>query len=171
MIQPLNIEKVRKNFIFADCMTCHSAQGSSIDGGIKIFDWNHFDIRNYREWIWTAITRCRDLNKVKFFKYNSDKNDEFNYKCMMTDYERKKAISKSRKGRQKEKYLKKTMLILSGFWIISKISVITVDVDFFTTMNNENITTNLTCQRVNNEYTHTLDNIVAYCKRCNCSCK
>jgi hypothetical protein len=90
---------------------------------------------------------------------------------MMTDYERKKAISKSRKGRQKEKYLKKTMLILSGFWIISKISVITVDVDFFTTMNNENITTNLTCQRVNNEYTHTLDNIVAYCKRCNCSCK
>ena len=34
LIQPLNIEKVRKNFIFAYCMTCHSAQGSSIDGDI-----------------------------------------------------------------------------------------------------------------------------------------
>ena len=38
-VQPLDIEKVRKNFIFAHCATCHSAQGSSIDGDITIFDF------------------------------------------------------------------------------------------------------------------------------------
>ena len=73
IIQPLNIENIRNNFIFAYCMTCHSAQGSSIDGDMTICVWNHFDTRDYREWNWTRITRCRDLNKVKFFKYNGDK--------------------------------------------------------------------------------------------------
>ena len=77
--QSIQIKKVRDNFIFAHCTTCHSAQGSSIDGDITIFDYNHFDIRNYRELLWTAITRARDLSKVKFYKYSDDVNDEFNY--------------------------------------------------------------------------------------------
>ena len=87
--QSIQIKKVRDNFIFAHCTTCHSAQGSSIDGDITIFDYNHFDIRNYRELLWTAITRARDLSKVKFYKYSDDVNDEFNYKCMKSKYERK----------------------------------------------------------------------------------
>ena len=41
---------------------------------------------------------------------------------------------------------------------------------FHTTIKNANITTNPTAQRVNNDYTHTLDNIIPYCKRCNSSC-
>ena len=57
--QSIQIKKVRGNFIFAHCTACHSAQGSSIDGDITIFDYNHFDIRNYRELLWTAITRAR----------------------------------------------------------------------------------------------------------------
>ena len=63
----LPVDKIRSNFIFAYCSTCHSAQGSSIDDTITIFDYNHFLVKNYPEWIWTAITRCRDLNKEKFF--------------------------------------------------------------------------------------------------------
>ena len=152
-------------------MTCHSAQGSSIDGDITIFDWNHFDIRYYREWIWTAITRCRDLNKVKFFKYNSDKNDEFNYKCMMSYYERKIANYKEQDRKAKRKIPKEGHVNVEWFLDNIKNQCNYCGCGFFTTMNNGNITTNLTCQRVNNEYTHTLDNIVAYCKRCNCSCK
>ena len=38
-------------------------------------------------------------------------------------------------------------------------------------INRGGIKSNLTCQRVNNEESHTLDNIVPYCRRCNCSCK
>ena len=44
-VQGLNKDKVRASFIFASCFTCHSAQGSSIDGDIAIFDYNHFLIR------------------------------------------------------------------------------------------------------------------------------
>ena len=89
ILQSIKIQKVRDNFIFAHCITCHSAQGSSIDGDITIFDYNHYDIKNYREWLWTAITRARDLNKVKFYQYSDDVKDEFNYKCMTSYYERK----------------------------------------------------------------------------------
>ena len=53
--QSMQIKKARENFIFAHCGTCHSAQGSSIDGDITIFDYNHFDIRNYRKWLWPEI--------------------------------------------------------------------------------------------------------------------
>ena len=42
--QSIQVKEVRENFIFAHCATCHSAQGSSIDGDITIFDYNHFDI-------------------------------------------------------------------------------------------------------------------------------
>ena len=59
ILQSLHIDKVRKNLIFAYCATCHSAQGSSIDGDITIFDYNHWDIRSYKEWLWTAISRAR----------------------------------------------------------------------------------------------------------------
>ena len=38
-------------------------------------------------------------------------------------------------------------------------------------INRGGIMSNLTAQRVNNEEAHTLDNIVPYCRRCNCSCK
>ena len=34
VLQPLKIEKVRKTFIFAHCITCHSALGSNTDGDI-----------------------------------------------------------------------------------------------------------------------------------------
>ena len=37
--QSIQIKKVRGNSIFAHCTTCHSAQGSSIDGDITIFDY------------------------------------------------------------------------------------------------------------------------------------
>ena len=64
ILQAVEVAKIRSNFIFAYCSTCHSAQGSSIDDTITMFDYNHFLIKNYPEWIWTAITRCRDLNKA-----------------------------------------------------------------------------------------------------------
>ena len=83
------MDKVRKHFIFAHCATCRSAQGSSVDDEKTYFDCNHFFVRNYKEWLWTAITRCRDLNKVKVFKYNKDTNDECNQKTTMSHFERK----------------------------------------------------------------------------------
>ena len=96
------LTKSGKTFIFAHCTTCHSAQGSSVDDEITLFDCNHFLVRNYKEWLWAAITRCRDLNKVKFFKYNKDTNDEFNQKTIMNYFERKNELQRTGQDSQKK---------------------------------------------------------------------
>ena len=69
----LNIDLVRKNFIYAYCYTAHSKQGCSVDGDVVIYDWNY----RYadKNWFFTAITRARDFNKVKFYYYEEDEDD------------------------------------------------------------------------------------------------
>ena len=56
---------VDKNFIYPYCATCHSSQGSSVRESITIHEWD-IPITS-REWIWTALTRCVDFRKVKFY--------------------------------------------------------------------------------------------------------
>ena len=77
--QSMQIKKVRENFIFAHCGTCHSAQGSSIDGDITIFDYNHFDIRNYRN---GGYGQRFKQGKIIYI-YSDDVNDDFNCKCVI----------------------------------------------------------------------------------------
>ena len=171
ILQSLNIQKVRDNFIFAHCTTCHSAQGSSIDGDITVFDYNHYDIKKYREWLWTAITRARDLNKVKFYKYSDDINHEFNHECMKSYYERKIENYKQQDRKAKRKI--PIHNYVNTQWSFDNITnqCNNCGCGFHSAIKNGNITTNLTAQRVLNSEPHTLDNIIAYCKRCNCSCK
>ena len=101
IIQSLSIDKIRSNFVFAYCSTCHSAQGSSIDDTITVFDYNKLLVNNYPEWIWTAITRARDLSKVKFLRYTKDTDDMFHQNHIMSDFER--TISNYKKQDRKAK--------------------------------------------------------------------
>ena len=59
------IQMVRDNFIHNYCKTCHSFQGSSIDGDMMTFDWKfkHVD----RKWVCTACTRATNMAKVLFY--------------------------------------------------------------------------------------------------------
>ena len=57
-----------------DCTTCHSAQGASIDGQIIIHAWEKKHLVT-REWIWCALTRGTDFNKVRFFKSVASQNE------------------------------------------------------------------------------------------------
>ena len=57
--------KLHKNFISSYACTCHSFQGLSVDGKMTIFDWNMPFVS--KKWLWTAITRARDLNNVYFY--------------------------------------------------------------------------------------------------------
>ena len=65
--QEINLKKLRQNFIYASCYTCHSKQGCSIDGDVIVYDWMYSYVS--KEWLYTSITRSKDLNKVKFYKY------------------------------------------------------------------------------------------------------
>ena len=67
VVKGLHKDYVRKKHIFACCCTAHSTQGASVDTNMTIFDYNHPLVRNYPEWLYTIITRCRDLSRIKFF--------------------------------------------------------------------------------------------------------
>lgn len=171
MLQSIHIDKVRKAFIFASACTAHSMQGSSVDTDITIFDYNHFLVRNYPEWLYTCITRARDLNRVKFFKYNSDKDDELNKQNILSYFNRKIEIYKVQDRKAKKDIPKEGYV--NAQWFIDNITnqCNYCGCGFTLDMNKGNVMTNLTCQRVDNEISHTLDNCIAYCKRCNSSCK
>ena len=152
-------------FIFAFCYTCHSVQGCSIDDDVTIFDWNHHLIT--REWLWTGITRARDLNRVKFYKYSSDLNEEFNAKCIMKYFDRKVLAYKEQDrkngfGIPKENYV-------DAEWLKDNVNgkCANCGCGFVLSMDSGNINSNLTCQRVCNDLPHTKDNVIAFCASCN----
>ena len=146
-------------------------QGSSVVTDITIFDYNHFLVRNYPEWLYTTITRARDLNRVKFFKYNSDKDDELNKQNILSYFNRKIENYKVQDRKAKREIPKDGYV--NTQWFMDNITnqCNYCGCGFTLSINKGNVTTNLTCQRVDNEIIHTLDNCIAYCKRCNCSCK
>ena len=173
-VRGLDKDEVRASCIFASCFTCHSAQGSSIDGDITIFDYNHVLVRNYREFLWTAITRTRDLSKVKFFKYSDDTEGELNKQNRMSYFNRKVVNYKvqDRNARReipkvpKEGYVN-TQLFLDNI----KNQCNYCGCGFALGIRKGNIPTNLTAQGKDNDTSHTLDNCIAYCCRCNSGCK
>ena len=61
----LKLDVVRKHFIHSYCRTCHSLQGSSIDGKITVFDWRFFFVS--RKWLYTVCTRATELKNVFFY--------------------------------------------------------------------------------------------------------
>ena len=126
MVQPLFIQKVWENFIFRHCFTCHSAQGSSIDGNVTIFDWNFYIMRNSPEWLWTAITRERDLRKIKFFKYSDDKEYAFNERCIESYFCRKVENYKLQDKKANREIPKNGCMNADWFIKISTINVITL---------------------------------------------
>ena len=53
-------------FKLPHCMTFHSVQGLSIDDEVTIFDCNTPYVD--RNFVWTAITRVRQLQDVTYFE-------------------------------------------------------------------------------------------------------
>ena len=49
------------------CLTAHSVQGLSIEGSVTLFDCNTPYVD--RNFVWTSITRVRDLKNITFFKH------------------------------------------------------------------------------------------------------
>ena len=60
--------KLLSHFKLPCCLTCHSVQGLSIDDKVSLFDCNTpYVDRNY---VWTAITRVRDLDNITYFEHS-----------------------------------------------------------------------------------------------------
>ena len=119
----------------------------------------------------TAVTRARDLNKVKFYIYTKDVDDVFNQKCILSYFERK--ILNYREHDRKAKRTIPKEGYVNAQWFLDNINIQCnyCGCGFSMDMKNGNIMTNLTAQRKSNELSHELNNIIPYCVRCNCSCK
>ena len=62
--------KLLSHFKLPYCLTCHSVQGLSMDDEVTIFDCNTPYVD--RNFVWTAITRVRDLKNVTYFEHSND---------------------------------------------------------------------------------------------------
>lgn len=157
---------LRKHFIYAYCYTCHSKQGCSVDGDIVIYDWNKWYCE--REWFFTAITRAKDFNKIKFFKYDDDKEDVS--KQMVEAYFDNKIanyIEQDKKGNRtidENDYVDvKCLMNMMNTHCQNCGAILTIDIE------DGKIVSNITAQRLNNDQPHYKDNIVGFCKTCNCA--
>ena len=146
-------------------------QGQSVDTDITIFDCNHPLIRDYPEWLYSSVTRARDLNRVKFLRYSNDTNDKLNEQFIMSYFERKIEAYKQQDRRNKFTIPKTGYVNVEWFKTNIKNQCNYCGCGFSISMNKGNVITNLSAQRINNENAHSLDNIIPYCVRCNCSCK
>ena len=162
--QEISLKKLRQNFIYASCYTCHSKQGCSIDGDVIIYDWMY----NYvsKEWLYTAITRAKDLNKIRFYKHEitrdikqSEIEKYFNQKVKQyksQDIEAGRPINE-------EDYV-------NVEWLMSQLKNRCTDCNepFIVERDGHKLTTNLTANRLNNDKAHYISNCNSMCVMCNC---
>ena len=170
-VRGLDKEKVRNKYTFAQCCTAHSLQGQSVETDITCFDYNHFLVRKCPELLYTSITRARDLSRVKFFKYSDDTEDELNKQNIMSYFNRKVENYKLQDRKAKREIPKDNYVNIQWFMDNIKNQCNYCGCGFTLSVNKGSISTNLTAQRLLNNEPHTLDNIIPYCCRCNCSCK
>ena len=163
-IKTLAIKYLRSHFTYAYCYTAHSKQGCSVDGEIIVYDWQRWYCS--RKWIWVAVTRCRDLNKVKFYKYDvntitEEEVDEY-FNNKVKNYVEQDAVAN--RTIETDKYVNADWLKarMKGNcshcgepYVIEKVDGV--------------IRSNLTAQRKDNNIAHHKDNCIAMCNLCNCS--
>ena len=165
----LTEELLNKHFRYGYCATCHSCQGASINNNITIHEWNKSYLVS-REWIWTAYTRARDFNKVAFFK--NEKADEKMEKQLLINYLKNKIDGYKKQDLKAGRELNEKNYVDVNFCMERlKGTCQKCGGDFHIEIKKGTLSSNFTCQRVDNDFSHTKDNCVAYCCYCNCSSK
>ena len=165
----LTEELLNKHFRYGYCATCHSCQGASINNNITIHEWNKSYLVS-REWIWTAYTRARDFNKVAFFK--NEKADEKMEKELLINYLKNKIDGYKKQDLKAGRELNEKNYVDVNFCMERlKGTCQKCGGDFHIEIKKGTLSSNFTCQRVDNDFSHTKDNCVAYCCYCNCSSK
>ena len=157
---------VDKNFIYPYCATCHSSQGSSVKESITIHEWD-LPITS-REWIWTALTRCVDFRKVKFY-CNPDFDKQMD-KNMIMRYFKNKVENYKIQDRRAQREINEEEYI-SAEWCLSQFRARCqkCNTSFNFETKKGKLCSNFTAQRLCNDTAHEMDNCVAYCFYCNVS--
>ena len=160
---------IYKHFRYGYCATCHSCQGASIKNNITIHEWNKSYLVS-REWLWTSLTRATDYNNVYFF--NNDSIDDKMQYNQIINYFKNKIDGYKQQDMKANRELNLNNYIDTN-WCMDRMrgTCGKCGCDFHIENKKGCLTSNFTCQRVDNNFSHTKDNSVAYCTYCNCSSK
>ena len=165
----LDEEILYKHFRYGYCATAHSCQGASIKNNITIHEWQRSRLVS-REWLWTSITRCVDFKNVSFYE-NSEAEQDRVEQQLKTYFKNKIEGYKQ----QDKRNLREINLdnYVDVDWCMGRLSGTCgkCGCDFYFETKKGNINSNFSCQRVDNAFAHSKDNIIAFCCWCNCASK
>lgn len=156
-------KQLNENFRSAHAQTCHSFQGCTIKGeAITIFDYHRWYVT--RNWLYTAITRCDDLDNVYFYEYSSsgDYDQHIHGKYLeMKVNNYKEQDNKAKRSIDGDYVDVEFIKSLVGSTCERCPTPLTID------LYNGKIQSNLTLQRKDNNIAHFKSNCVGYCLNCN----
>eukprot|EP00438_Fugacium_kawagutii_P025372 Skav203192 [mRNA] locus=scaffold3430:4676:8188:+ [translate_table: standard] len=160
-------EIIEKHFRYAYCATTHSRQGQSIDGNLIIHEWNKSYLVS-REWIYTSITRARDINKIYFYK--NEKGDTDMFEGLLMNYFKNKVDGYKAQDRKAQRDIDEDEYVDEQFCLnLFKSCCSNCGVQFNIEMRQGRLSSNFTLQRVDNEIPHSKNNCIGYCCYCNSS--
>ena len=157
---------VDANFIYSYCATCHSSQGASVKGSITIHE-HDLPIAS-REWLWCAITRCVDLNQVKFYK-NGDYEKQMTKHMIMRYFKNKVENYKLQDRRSQRKICEEEYITPEWCLKMFKSRCEKCNTSFNFETKQGKLCSNFTAQRLNNLRPHEVNNCVCFCVYCNIS--
>jgi hypothetical protein len=164
---------LKKYFRLSYANTCHSVQGLSINEKITIFNSN-IDSHVDRHYLWTALTRATDFNNVSIFIHGQAEVERLSKSRLMRYFNNKIASYKSqdaKKGRSITDADYITAEWIMTFYSYNKTcSYCSVPFEFDVD-EDEQMTSNLTVDRINNDKPHTKANSCLSCHLCNVSKK
>ena len=165
----LDEEILYKHFRYGYCSTAHSYQGASIKNSITIHEWQRSRLVT-REWAYTAITRATDFNNVSFY-LNTEAEQERTEQKLIQYFKNKI------EGYKQQDMKANRELNLDNYvdvdWCMDRLrgTCGKCGCDFYFESKKGLLSSNFSCQRIDNAWAHTKDNAVAYCVYCNCSSK
>ena len=157
-----------ENFILPYANTCYSVQGLSIDGPITIFDVNAPQVDRF--YVWTALTRARDLSQVTIFEHSKSEVSRLE-KGRIKRYLEDKVLGYKRQDKNAGRCFKKNDFITAD-WIADEHERVKERCDgcgdpFEFVVAEGNVTTNLTVDRIDNSKAHIKSNSCLKCLDCN----
>ena len=164
--------KMLDHFKLSYCSTCHSVQGLTRDDEVTIFDCNTPYVS--RNFIWTAITRVRELKNVTIFehcdqevqKLTQSRKEQY-FKMKIENY--KKQDIEGKRDIDKKDYI-------NTQWFYNEIDknkqCSLCNVEYYTVLDeNNNVCCNITADRIDNDVCHSKENCRLLCVECNRSKK
>ena len=168
----VKINIIKNTCTYDYCRTCHSFQGASIDGNMCIFDCDFHFVNRY--WLWTAITRAKELDCIYFFM--KDAKDTSNEKQEEETRLVKSYLKNKIKGYIAQDIKAKRLddperLYVSADWLYNHFGhcCSSCGVTFSYDIINGNVTSNLTANRIDNTEAHYNNNVEPLCQACNCA--